>query len=647
MSEGWRCPILVGSIQLNAFTMSAQHQSTEKHPLSSGMDHALDSETQGPVRQLRRPGDTGPEMQSAANASAQVKQLKASESAANTAVIQRKQNNETGLPDQLKSGIESLSGMSLDHVKVHYHSSKPAEVNALAYAEGNVIHVAPGQEDSLPEEAWHVVQQMQGKVKATTEVNNEKVNDDPALEREARQKGAEAAAGPKAGGEALPPAAPAPGAEGVVQRRIQPYTTTASEDDKAYYKNSVVKIADMVDSLVETARDSALNWADYAESDRNRMKLWAETADAFYQNPDVVPDFIHARFGYAIEDLVSTELPKEAENLKINLQVAAGHTRPDIVLCDDNIQVAWLDITAEESVGHIKNKDGAGWTSRPFVCEVLYDSLNLEEVLSGSGNPLTSALGSYSAEKGQIKHEVEEEEKRKLTDQLVNFANDRGYKSGVGNKGTKKTDTKQYMNTLGMELNPFNANKQAKGTLAYLEVNPLRYGFKDEGATITRAKQFIEDKAHDQVQDDIAQMQKVRLKDMVDEASNEEQCSLQQAFVKAATSIIEEDAVEDKHVKVGIAVIEVLRLAKEAHELSLEKNSSLDENEEAQSLIQEIHQEINYYMPDSLDLNVLRDWHTNMLDLVYKLENVDVEVEDESSEFSDQEELVVEDDKFD
>jgi hypothetical protein len=172
--------------------MSSSTHSQEKHPLSSGMDHALDGEAQGPVKQLRRPGDMGPAMQSAANASPRVKQLRASEAAANTAVMQRKKSNGTGLPDDLKAGIESLSGMSMDHVRVVYNSSKPAEVQALAYAEGSVIHVAPGQEAHLPEEAWHVVQQMQGKVKATTEVNHSPVNDDRRLEDEAREMGAKA-----------------------------------------------------------------------------------------------------------------------------------------------------------------------------------------------------------------------------------------------------------------------------------------------------------------------------------------------------------------------------------------------------------------------------------------------------------------------
>ncbi|MDE2389448.1 MAG: hypothetical protein KGN35_10295, partial [Betaproteobacteria bacterium] len=40
--------------------------------------------------------------------------------------------NNTGLPGNLKSGIESLSGLSMDSVRVHYNSSQPAQLNALA-----------------------------------------------------------------------------------------------------------------------------------------------------------------------------------------------------------------------------------------------------------------------------------------------------------------------------------------------------------------------------------------------------------------------------------------------------------------------------------------------------------------------------------
>jgi len=94
--------------------------------------------------------------------------------------------NNTGLPDNLKAGVESLSGLSLDNVKVHYNSSKPAQLNAHAYAQGTDIHVAPGQEQHLPHEAWHVVQQAQGRVKPTVQIKEGVgVNDDLGLEAEA------------------------------------------------------------------------------------------------------------------------------------------------------------------------------------------------------------------------------------------------------------------------------------------------------------------------------------------------------------------------------------------------------------------------------------------------------------------------------
>ena len=100
----------------------------------------------------------------------------------------------TGLPDGLKSGIESLSGISMDNVKVHYNSSQPAQLNALAYAQGSDIHVAPGQEQHLPHEAWHVVQQAQGRVKPTMQMKDGvPVNDDEGLEHEADVMGARAA----------------------------------------------------------------------------------------------------------------------------------------------------------------------------------------------------------------------------------------------------------------------------------------------------------------------------------------------------------------------------------------------------------------------------------------------------------------------
>ena len=106
--------------------------------------------------------------------------------------VQRQANN-TGLPDNLKSGIENLSGYSMDDVKVHYNSDKPAQLKAHAYAQGTDIHLGAGQEQHLPHEAWHVVQQKQNRVTPTLQMKGgAQVNDSPALEQEADVMGAKA-----------------------------------------------------------------------------------------------------------------------------------------------------------------------------------------------------------------------------------------------------------------------------------------------------------------------------------------------------------------------------------------------------------------------------------------------------------------------
>ena len=102
----------------------------------------------------------------------------------------------TGLPDRLKTGIENLSGFSMGDIEVHYNSAKPARFLALAYAQGTDIHLGPGQERYLPHEAWHVVQQKQGRVRPTLSMpQGVPVNDSPALEREADAMGAKALRG--------------------------------------------------------------------------------------------------------------------------------------------------------------------------------------------------------------------------------------------------------------------------------------------------------------------------------------------------------------------------------------------------------------------------------------------------------------------
>jgi hypothetical protein len=102
-------------------------------------------------------------------------------------------SSRSGLPAQLKTGVEQLSGLAMDDVRVHRDSPEPARLGALAYASGRDIHLGPGQERHLPHEAWHVVQQKQGRVRPTLQMKGGVgINDDRGLEQEADVMGAKA-----------------------------------------------------------------------------------------------------------------------------------------------------------------------------------------------------------------------------------------------------------------------------------------------------------------------------------------------------------------------------------------------------------------------------------------------------------------------
>lgn len=153
-----------------------------------------------------------PELQEQSNASSLTKQLKsvqqiADQSPQSTGLLQFQrmanrhttrqgglgQKNKHGLPHALQSGIEQLSGQSMEDVRVHYNSPKPAQLQAYAYAQGRDIHLSSGQEKHLPHEAWHVVQQKQGRVQPTLQMKGKvNINDDVTLEREADVMGARA-----------------------------------------------------------------------------------------------------------------------------------------------------------------------------------------------------------------------------------------------------------------------------------------------------------------------------------------------------------------------------------------------------------------------------------------------------------------------
>ncbi|WP_141325141.1 DUF4157 domain-containing protein [Myxococcus sp. AB025B] len=229
--------------------------------------------------------------------------------------------NDTGLPDSLKSGVESLSGMSLDDVRVHYNSSAPAQLQALAYTQGSDIHVAPGQEKHLAHEAWHVVQQKQGRVRPTAELRGAALNDDSGLEHEADAMSARAARLPAESSHdvatAQLKAAPSTGSSGAslpIQRvAVQLGASAAGRINQ-------VNVGGRAGSLWPTERHHTTPWQTYLDT-LDRALLGRTPATAI-NNMNTLDNHLHQLPGW---DLVDSLTDDRQEALREEIDLLAAH----------------------------------------------------------------------------------------------------------------------------------------------------------------------------------------------------------------------------------------------------------------------------------------------------------------------------------
>jgi hypothetical protein len=119
----------------------------------------------------------------------------------------------TGIPGALRAKMEAALGADFSGVRVHTGSTRAVTLGALSYTQGSEIHMAPGQwapetsfgQALLGHELSHVVQQREGRVKATSQIAGVALNDELALEAEAEAMGARAARGDAAQQRRVPP----------------------------------------------------------------------------------------------------------------------------------------------------------------------------------------------------------------------------------------------------------------------------------------------------------------------------------------------------------------------------------------------------------------------------------------------------------
>lgn len=209
------------------------------------------------------------------------------------------------LPAGLQEGIERLSGVAMDDVAVHYDSPVPAELRALAVTQGTAIHLGPGQEQHLAHEAWHVVQQKQGRVTPTDEAGGVAVNTEAHLEAEADAMGERARSAPP--GEQAPARRSAPGTVAQAKWSPPPLATNAEEakqkieefsrpQNAKWRKQLQTKQCKELFALAEVEISDAelRNWKLYGRRDPNQRAMPGAGAAGVFEpvrSPKVIDDW--------------------------------------------------------------------------------------------------------------------------------------------------------------------------------------------------------------------------------------------------------------------------------------------------------------------------------------------------------------------
>lgn len=265
---------------------------------------------------------------------------------------------------------------------------------------------------------------------------------------------------------------------------------------------AVNNLRDDLNQRVDAAYQQAMQWQTLDNSPEAMVQLWFNAAQQYAQNPDVEPRVIHARFGYAVEALACMGLNNtQLYGLNIQTQVAHGHTRPDVVASVGGHDVAWLDITSEGSVGHIRGKDGAGWNNTPFVYELIYPQLQLRDLLNTSDDPYFQEMGGFLADERQVELNVKERSSSQLRNLFVNFRDQQGWTTGTGNQETKRRATRDFFmqEAIGQGIeDEAQSIVQTKGALVALDINPGPYGFNNGGAQSNQRLNQVVDAASEE-----------------------------------------------------------------------------------------------------------------------------------------------------
>lgn len=200
--------------------------------------------------------------------------------------LQKSENLSSGsgrsLPDSVQAKMEKAFHTDFSEVQIHPESSVASQIGAVAFAQGNDIHFAPGTyqpetqsgQQLLGHELTHVVQQRQGRVKANVPDASLPINDDPSLEAEADRYGSLAATGTMTDGTGTD-------ATGSVSSPIiQGTWDEALLDARRMWKKHVAKTNDLHEGTINELFDQT-NYLSYFDKVRYSYSLHSKISDIF------------------------------------------------------------------------------------------------------------------------------------------------------------------------------------------------------------------------------------------------------------------------------------------------------------------------------------------------------------------------------
>ncbi|MCD1257434.1 hypothetical protein B5M42_001105 [Paenibacillus athensensis] len=326
-----------------------------------------------------------------------------------------------------------------------------------------------------------------------------------------------------------------------IQRVLRPFDTEYKDVEKiAAYRDRITRFAAEVDRFVTQAREESVQWHSFDGNPNAHLQNWFAIADAYLRDPDTQPDLIHARFGYAIETLACQRIGN-FEGLTVEMQYAEGHTRPDIVVFDGDFQVAWLDITSSQSAGHIQGKSGAGWKKRPFVYEILYNPLNMQEILEATNDDYYVEYGQFMKAEHHIELEERQKKQEEFRGKFTDFQTTQGWNDTSGNSLNKRTATQNFLfsqfpaeeDEEVKSTDRFKKMPSARGALNYLQINDGPFGFNrgDVSSNSSAIKALIDQEAAPSIEHRKTELVANKNKELMDQLKHFEHIPLVQSFM--------------------------------------------------------------------------------------------------------------------